>query len=695
MSAQRGQLPSSWAAYERGRADSTGTDNSLHHDRIHFQSEDGSQQSQHDRPSETGYHSAYAAPGEDGGPGRGVRRRTSSMGMAMKAVREAGGVNSFENFARSWQRAVGFHEITPVRQSFRYAEPADEDEGDEEEIDTTPKAQRSLLRQQIEARDRAVSDDALEEVNDLTTPSALSRRTTRDQDQHMSDQLRANEQEPLLHKTISRQSRRDDNIFLIEPSLASPFGGSYGSTWGSLSSRVNESSMRHAGRLFRQQQTKGTTAPDKERDPLLVTRIEEEDGTAVNVVVGQSTLPQTIFNSVNVLIGVGLLALPLAMNYAGWIPGLIFFFFAGISTCYTAKLLAKCADVDSSLITFADLAYVSFGPWARIGTSIVFSLELLAACVALIVLFADSLDALIPGWGLTQWKVICGIILIPLSFVPLRYLSFTSILGILSCFGIVLVVLIDGLIKPTTPGSLREPAPTHLFPANWATLPISFGILMSPWGGHSVFPNIYRDMRHPYKYRRGVNITYGFTFTLDLLMAVVGLLMFGDGVKDEVTRNILSNDDGGYPAWTSVFIVICIAIIPLTKVPLNARPIVATLELFLGLDARAMGNQPPTHGLSGLTRGILKVTVRILCVVIFVLLAILIPAFDTIMSLLGAVACFTICLILPCAFHLKLFGKELSARQKMVDWSLIVVSTILALVSTAFNFVPKAVLGMS
>lgn len=424
---------------------------------------------------------------------------------------------------------------------------------------------------------------------------------------------------------------------------------------------------------------------------MIVKRVEEDDGKVVNVVIGQSTLPQTIFNSVNVLIGVGLLALPLAMKYAGWIPGLIFFFFAGISTCYTAKLLAKCADVDTSLITFADLAYVSFGPWARIGTSILFSLELLAACVALVVLFADSLGALIP-WGVIEWKVVCGIILIPLSFVPLRYLSFTSILGILSCFGITLAVIVDGLIKPDAPGSLRQPAKTHLFPSNWMTLPISFGILMSPWGGHSVFPNIYRDMRHPYKYRKSVNITYGFTFSLDLLMAVIGLLMFGDGVKDEITRNILSSTHG-YPSWISVFIAICVAIIPLTKIPLNARPIVSTLELFLGLDTRAMGDVATTHGLSGLSRGILKIVVRIVCVIVFVLLAILIPQFDTIMSLLGAVACFTICLILPCAFHLKLFGKELTRTQKMVDWGLIVVSSILALVSTAFNFVPKDKLG--
>jgi solute carrier family 32 (vesicular inhibitory amino acid transporter) len=43
---------------------------------------------------------------------------------------------------------------------------------------------------------------------------------------------------------------------------------------------------------------------------------------------------------------------------------------------------------------------------------------------------------------------------------------------------VVLIVFIDGFIKPETPGSLREPAETFIFPANWLTLPISLGLLL-------------------------------------------------------------------------------------------------------------------------------------------------------------------------------------------------------------------------
>lgn len=92
-------------------------------------------------------------------------------------------------------------------------------------------------------------------------------------------------------------------------------------------------------------------------------------------------------------------------------------------------------DLDPSLITFSDLAFIAYGRNARIVTSILFTLELLAACVALIVLFADTLTLLFPGvLSVNMWKVICAIILTPLNFLPLRLLSFTSAVGILSCF---------------------------------------------------------------------------------------------------------------------------------------------------------------------------------------------------------------------------------------------------------------------
>jgi len=99
------------------------------------------------------------------------------------------------------------------------------------------------------------------------------------------------------------------------------------------------------------------------------------------------------------------------------------------------------------------------------------------------------------------------------------------------------------------------------------------------------------------------------------------------------------------------------------------------------------------HGMSGFNRGLIKVAIRVLTTILFVLLAIAVPSFDRIMTLMGAIACFSICIILPLAFHLKLFGKELSRTEWVLNWVVMVVSTIMAAVSTVFACLPKEMIG--
>lgn len=334
--------------------------------------------------------------------------------MRINALAHAGGVNSVENFARSWQRAIGFHDIIPSAASYVVAE-GDNPYGRQHDEERGPTHHKSLLRQQLEQG---------------TTPPE-----TQLQEEGITPE-EAPEDSPLSpgeYGAAGSPSGHEDDIFSQASYLGSPFGSSAGGTYGSLTSRLNGSSRQHAARLFREQQITGIQDPDKEHEPLLVKRIEGEDGKVVLAVVGQSTIYQTILNSTNVLIGVGLLSLPLGIKYAGWLVGMIFLAFSALVTGYTAKLLGKCLDLDQSLVTFADVAYISFGSRAKVIIGVLFSLELLTACVALFVLFADSLDTLIPGWGVTEFKILCAVIVAPLSFVPLRFLGYSSSLGIICC----------------------------------------------------------------------------------------------------------------------------------------------------------------------------------------------------------------------------------------------------------------------
>lgn len=94
-----------------------------------------------------------------------------------------------------------------------------------------------------------------------------------------------------------------------------------------------------------------------------------------------------------------------------------------------------------------------------------------------------------------------------------------------------------------------------------------------------------------------------------------------------------------------------------------------------------------------MTRGIFRAGIRVVVTILFAGIAVVFPSFDRIMTLLGSVCCFTICIILPLAFHLKLFGKELGKGEKAMNWILIIVSSIMAIVSTVFACLPKEMLG--
>ena len=322
----------------------------------------------------------------------------SSIALRLNSLAQVGGVNSIENFARSWTRAAGFHEVAPHRPSFILSSDQDTTTGIGDSIDygrTDAEYGRiprtSLLRAHLEASgssENALEDDAIDqEGEDAPTRPLLLHKE--------SGGKRANGDFP----SVQGSERGRESILAIAPHLATPLPGSYGTSYGTLQSTLGESSMLRASDLWRQQQA---ARAEGEPEPIIVKEVEQ-DGKVVLAVAGQSTLPQTIFNSTNVLIGVGLLSLPMGIKYAGWLCGMVFLIFSALVTAYTARLLAKCMDVDASLITFADLAFVSYGPRAQIGTSVFFTLELVAACVALVILYADTLDLLVPGVGVIGW----------------------------------------------------------------------------------------------------------------------------------------------------------------------------------------------------------------------------------------------------------------------------------------------------
>lgn len=409
-------------------------------------------------------------------------------------------------------------------------------------------------------------------------------------------------------------------------------------------------------------------------DHLIVKKIEDENGRVVTVLEGQSTAPQTIFNSVNVLIGVGLLALPVGILKAGVAVGFPILLACGFTTYWSATLLSKAMDTDSTIMTYADLGYASYGSIAKLLISVIFSVDLMGAGVALVVLFSDSLYALLgndTNWTKPQFKILGFVVLTPFTFMPLLILSIFSLLGIISTISITILVLVCGVLKQDAPGSLIQTMPLKYYPNSYVDLLLAIGILMAPFGGHAIFPNLKSDMRHPFKFTKTLITTYSISLLTDSSMAVLGVLMFGKYCNNEITNNLLSTS--GYPSWIYPLLSGLICLVPIAKTPLNAKPIVATLDSFLLSDS--------DYWYTKLRNNLIKVFTRIGVNAVFVFLAILFPEFDKIIGILGASICFLICIILPCCFYLKLVP-SISNLERFIIYLTLIITCGLAVSST-------------
>jgi vesicular inhibitory amino acid transporter len=212
--------------------------------------------------------------------------------MKIQTLRQIGGVNSIDNFAKSLQRAAGYQEVIPIRPSFRFLDGEEGDPAYHKSDVESPPTMRSLLKQAFDGR--RSSDIAVEEA---VSPGEGPEIT--------EDTSLLNAGPGLGPSRFPRVPPSwSDSIFSVEPTLKSGFGGSYGTMYASRQARPRQPSIMHAAEIFREEQVKDRVEGDTDQDPLLIKQVEE-DGVVYNVVVGNSTIYQTTFNSINTLVGIG------------------------------------------------------------------------------------------------------------------------------------------------------------------------------------------------------------------------------------------------------------------------------------------------------------------------------------------------------------------------------------------------------
>ncbi|KAI5339456.1 hypothetical protein L3X38_018728 [Prunus dulcis] len=376
---------------------------------------------------------------------------------------------------------------------------------------------------------------------------------------------------------------------------------------------------------------------------------------------------KTCFNGLNALSGVGMLSVPYALSSGGWLS-LILLFVIAVAAFYSGLLIQRCMDIDSTIRTYPDIGEHAFGKKGKIVLSIFMNTELYLVATSFLILEGDNLHNLFPKMklevaGLTISGKKCFTILGGLIVLPTVWFDSLSLLSYVSASGVFSSVIIIGSILWTAVfdgiGFHQEGS----VPLNWSGIPTAVSLYAFCYCAHPVFPTLYKSMKNKRQFPNVLLVCFILCTLGYASMAVLGYLMFGSTVESQITLNLPTEELSSKIAiWTTL-------INPLSKYALMVTPILNTAQNWF----------PSCCKKSRSFRLFLSTSL----VTSSVIVALVIPFFAYLMSLVGAFFSVTASLIIPCLCYLKISGtyRNLGCEMLIIG-CIILMGVVVAIVGT-------------
>ncbi|XP_057951029.1 amino acid transporter AVT1I-like [Malania oleifera] len=221
-----------------------------------------------------------------------------------------------------------------------------------------------------------------------------------------------------------------------------------------------------------------------------------------------TTFLKTCFNGFNALCGLGIITLPYTLAQGGWIT-LVLLPGVALITCYTALLLQRCMDSNSSIKTYPDIGWHAFGRKGRIIVSIFIYSAAYLVSTGFLISESDNLHKLFPnaGFQLGEHNIRgkqLSTVLAGLAILPTMWLKDLSMLSFISAGGIVaIVIIISSILWVGVVDSVGFSAKGELF--RFGGIPTALSLYAFAYGGHGVFPTIYSSMKDKTQFSKVYN----------------------------------------------------------------------------------------------------------------------------------------------------------------------------------------------
>lgn len=416
--------------------------------------------------------------------------------------------------------------------------------------------------------------------------------------------------------------------------------------------------------------------------PLL--RDSSVEGSGGGTAAG-ATLLATIFNILNIFVGLGLLTMPYACMKGGWAALAVLLVLVPLFAT-SGQLICRAFDLLPATAprTYPALGAAAGGRRGRRAVLLFCFLELAGASIVLLMVCWQMLELLLPSEGLGPLRpmhLAAGIstaCLLPLLLIELTQLSRLSVLGSTSTLLVIAMVLALLGLDPSRQAMPQQPPPgRHTVSVG---LLQSIGIFALGCSAHTTLPALRSAMHKPSQFPAALSVAFAVMWACYTSLAAAGYWYWGDAASPLVTTDLATNS---YYVTRRVpidrLLAAFVLVNCLSKYPALNLILQDMLVSVLPLSRDAAGGfRPPKR------RAVLALRLGLFAGCSLVALTAY-DALGSVLSLLGGLCSITCSLILPTAFYSLLAWPRLRAPARAGLLAMLALALSLVTLITAQN----------
>eukprot|EP01130_Rhizamoeba_saxonica_P017754 TRINITY_DN8682_c0_g1_i1.p1 TRINITY_DN8682_c0_g1~~TRINITY_DN8682_c0_g1_i1.p1 ORF type:complete len:453 (-),score=72.58 TRINITY_DN8682_c0_g1_i1:23-1381(-) len=286
--------------------------------------------------------------------------------------------------------------------------------------------------------------------------------------------------------------------------------------------------------------------------------------------------------------GAGVLGIPLAVNMSGWI-GIVILIFCGIFSNITSNLLGDLMNriTYEEVKDYSSIGEFAFGRAGKIATNITQYITLSGVTIIFLILVGILMHAVEPCIPAKFYTILGGLLtmILTIALPNMKEAKWISFFGIFTTLVTVIVSCIVSILFFTSSDYEleREVYEMDHSYVNINQIPTAFSIFAFAFGGHSLLPNLYAEMRSTHEWYKATNLSYNAVLLiLYLPVAIIGYAVYGSylgtsGASDIL--EVLDNPSFGSAYKIPVSIAEILLIMHLASVlPIVSNPILKRVE---------------------------------------------------------------------------------------------------------------------